>query len=782
MGKYIGYFNGLDCKRYEVRITPSGTTGEEYEEVLLAANEPFVVRYETSKTPFEPIRTSTATIKVVNDEYLYDALSQCAQGTKVELVNITDTANTKTEWVGYMTPKVYNAGYDSCWESFDLEAADCISSLQYIDYQEISGGGVTNLQEIINQICDATGELEGYYWTISKRTSGGTIITPDMLAISEHNFMTNDTEEYWKLNEILKEICQYLGFTCLQWGRYMYFVDYQYLEPVARLKAYKYQKSGVNYYLDGTGGTEKNLDNYYEVTADSYMDRGATISMEPVYNKVIVNANMYPIENFIPDPFSDEWLTNRINSGTPYASVEIPPHANNIAEDHPYNQWFPNGGVLGITQSWKMEESADTQYIYHMRPYDHKYWESVYTNTGGTVVNPSDSIQASPAITKDYRGGTLLDLGVVRKDHKSESNPAQWIVPSKMDYTRYLCICEKHINHSGSQHGRDEGSRKVVFRLKNGYYSRARIDSKCFLVLDCNCLFERYDNCNYINPDWTDAQQKKRSTEAGTWYERIPRPIFKIKIGNKSWSSNSNAWVSGDDYCIPQMKWDEKKFTYWNKELGVLNNVSWQDKVNCEGIKLPLSGIDTTAPITFEVINPDPSFYGNTGSPNFEDKWYDMNSYCWIKDLSLKVVREGESDLGNDSDVIYENVMNECSINELPEIRVRITTLNESVKPSYSHMLLGDGFLEAVKEENLGQTQAQKPEENIIQKYVHQYSTPTKKMTLPLPIDITPLQKLYGVNVEEGKTYEGYVQLGTELDYRMAMQTITCVQKSKGND
>lgn len=782
MGKYRGYFNGIDCKKYEVRITPSGTTGEEYEEVLLAAREPFVVRYETSKTPFDPVRTSTASIKVVNDEYLYDALSQCAQGTKVELVNITDTANTKTEWVGYMTPKVYNAGYDSCWESFDLEAADCISSLQYIDYQEISGGGVTNLQEIINQICDATGELEGYYWTISKRTSGGTIITPDMLAISEHNFMTNDTEEYWKLSEILKEICQYLGFTCLQWGRYMYFVDYQYLEPVARLKAYKYQKSGVNYYLDGTGGTEKNLDNYYEVTAESYMDNGATISMEPVYNKVVVNANMYAIEDFIPDPFSDEWLTNRINSGTPYASVEIPPHANNIAEDHPYNQWYPNGGVLGITQSWKMEESADTQYIYHMRPYDHKYWESVYTNTGGTVVNPSDSIQASPAITKDYRGGTLLDLGVVRKDHKSESNPAQWIVPSKMDYTRYLCICEKHINHSGSQHGRDEGSRKVVFRLKNGYYSRARIDSKCFLVLDCNCLFERYDDCNYINPDWCDAQQKKRGTEAGTWHDSIPRPIFKIKIGGKSWSSNSNAWVSGDDYCIPQMKWDEKKFTYWNKELGVLNNVSWQDKVNCEGIKLPLSGIDTTAPITFEVINPDPSFYGNTGNPNFEDKWYDMNSYCWIKDLSLKVVREGESDLGNDSDVIYENVMNECSINELPEIRVRVTTLNESVKPSYSHMLLGDGFLEAVKEENLGQTQAQKPEENIIQKYVHQYSTPTKKMTLPLPIDITPLQKLYGVNVEEGKTYEGYVQLGTELDYRMAMQTITCVQKSKGND
>jgi hypothetical protein len=42
------------------------------------------------------------------------------------------------------------------------------------------------------------------------------------------------------------------------------------------------------------------------------------------------------------------------------------------------------------------------------------------------------------------------------------------------------------------------------------------------------------------------------------------------------------------------MKWDENKFSYWNKSIEVLNNVSWQDKVNAEGIKMPLSGVDTT--------------------------------------------------------------------------------------------------------------------------------------------------------------------------------------------
>lgn len=779
MGRYKGYFNSLQCKKYEVRITPSGSTGD-YVEIPLAGSEPFVVRYDVSKTPFDPIRTSTASINIVNDEYLYDALSNCAQGTKVELIDITVETASTVEWVGYLTPKVYNAGYDSCWESFSLEAADCVSSLQYVDYTETSDGGATSLKTIIEQICDATQELEGYFWTISKKTSSGTIITPDMLAISEHNFMTNDTEEYWKLDEVLKEICQYLGFTCLQWKRWLYFIDYQYLEPNANLKAYMYRKS-IGYSIDGAGGTVKNLDPYYEIDETSYMGNGASISLEPVYNKVVVNANMYAVEDFIPNPFDDEFIINRIDSGNTYAAVEIPPHKNTTSHDHPYNQRYPNGADAIFWQSWKMEKEADDKYIYYMRPFDHKYWESVYTSPStGQIVTPSSDILASSSITCDYRGGTLLDLGVVSKEYKSGTQ--QWIVPSKMDYTRYLCICEKHTNdHSGGT-SQDKGAGKVVYRLKEGYKSKAKLDDKCFLVLNCSCIFERYENCNYINPEWCDAESKQRGSMAGTWYNKVARPSFRIHIGDKGWSSYTNSWVNAGSYndiCSPEMRWDEKKKTFWNKEIEILNNVSWQDKVNCEGIKIPLSGVDTTQAITFEILNPGPAFYGNTGNPDFEHKFYNMNSYCWISDLSLKVAREGESDLGNDSDVIYENIIDGCSVNDMPEIRVRITTFTDAVKPSYSHMLLGSDYLDSILEEALGNQTAQKPEENIIQKYVHQYQTPTKKMTLPLPISISPLQKLYGVNVEEGKTYEGYVQLGTEMDYRMGRQTITAVQKSK---
>lgn len=782
--KYNGFFGSIiGCKQYEVRITPSGDTSANYTTIPLAGDDPFVVRYNTSSTPFEPVRTSTASIKIVNDEYLYDALSQCAQGTKVELLDITDPNSPETKWIGFLTPKVYNAGYDSCLETFDLEAADCISSLQYIDYEEVSGGGITSIHTILNQICDATKELDGYYWTISKKNSG-TVIAPTTLSISEHNFQTNDTEEEWKLSEVLQEICRYLGFTCLQWGKYMYFIDYQYLEPNNRINAYLYAKSN-GYVRQGTDSNPKRLASAYTVTAESYLGDGASISLEPVYNKVTVNANMYAVEDFIPNPFDDQFITNRIDSGNTYASVEIPPFLNWISETYPENQWYPNGGVMGVTQAWKMEEVSDGWYIYHMRPYDHKYWESVYTDIStGNVVTPTDEQLAGSGITKDFRGGTLLDLGVVEREHKSESNPAQWVVPSKMDYTRYLCICERHTNDHEGNRSTDKGHRKVVYKLKPGFKSRAMLDEKCFLVLNCSCTFERYDECNYINPKWTDAQQKKRGTESGSWHESIPRPSFRLNIGNKGWSSSDGQWVaagSASDLIRPQMKWDEDKYTYWNKTIEILNNVSWEDKVNAEGIKIPLSGVDTTDEIVFEVINPDPSFYGNTGNPNFEHKWYNMNSYCWISDLSLTVAREGESDLGNDSDVIYENIIEECSVNDMSEIRVRITTFTDQVKPSYSHMLKTTsstrGFLTGILEQALGNTDEQKAEENIIQKYVHQYQTPTRKITLPLPVDIAPFQKLFGVNVDNAS--EGYVQLGTEIDYRIGRQTITAVQKTK---
>lgn len=761
---YSGYFNTITCnKKYEVRIITNSASAE-YEEIPLAADQPFVVRYNTSDTPFDPVRTSTATINIVYDKYLEDALSNCAQDTIVELADITSGTPGTTVWIGYLTPKVFDAGYDHCYESFSLEAADCLSSLQYVDYEESNGGGIITIKSILDQICTAAGELDGYCWTRSKRV-GNTILLPGKLAISEHNFQYNDVEEEWKMSDVLAEICRYLGFTALQYGKYLYLVDYQYLETHTRLNVNWYYKSqGYN-----TSITQ-HLDAQYTVTADSYKSGGASITFEPVYNKVTVNANMYAADEFIPNPFDDALLTNRINSADTFANFEVTPETPNKAK-------YPNGATwysLGIEQNYKEETSGDTQYRYFHRLYDNKYWESVYSAEDGSYVTPGTETMKSSNITKLYRGGTICDLGVVRKDYRSDAG--QWIVPSKLDYTRYICISEMHNNAKS-------GLSNTVYKLKDGFRSRVKMSDKSFLVLNCSAIFERYPKRNYINPSWDSTECSTNWMAAGHYRNGISRPRFRIHIGNKGWSSYLNQWVdagSVNDYCSPTMRWDENNHSFWNKEISILNNVSWEDKVNCEGIKIPLSGIDTTQEITFEFLNPMPSFYGNTGSPKFEDRFYDVNAYCWISDFSLKCVEEGQEEDGNDSDVIYENVMDDCSVNNMDEIRVRLTTYVENVKPSYSHVLYSGettDFLTGVLEDSLGNTDPQKPEENIIQKYVHQYGTPTKKITLAIEDSVAPFQRLLGVDVENPQV--AYVQLGSEIDYRYATQTITTIEKQK---
>lgn len=773
MAKYHGFFSDLNCRQYEVKIETSGAEGD-YEEILLAGDQPFVVNYNTSSTPFDPVRTSTATINIVHDDYLEDALSNCAQDTIVELVDITYSATPETKWIGYLTPKVYDAGYENCYETFSLEAADCLSSLQYVDYVEMSGGGIVSIVDILGQVCDATGLLEGFYWSAGMKIEGGDYFAePIFFAISEHNFQTNDTEEEWKLSDVLEEISRYFGFTCLQYGKRMYFLDFQCLERWERLRVFYYSKSSGYEEV-----SDSYLDNPYEVTADSYRANGASISFEPIYNKVVVNANMYAAEEFIPNPFDDKHLVNRLSpSGDFYTNFEVLPAS-------PDKATYPHGGTwytLGFEQNYKEESSGDSKYRYFHRLYDNKYWESVYTNDAGTPQNPNNSVFKTSACTKNYRGGTIVDLGVVRKDYRSESQ--QWIVPSKLDYTRYLCICELHGNPS-SYGGTNPGANKVVYRLKNGFKSRILLDDKSFLVLNCSAIFERHKDRNYINPSWDNTECRTNFFAAGRSRNAIAKPNFRIHIGDKGWSSYQNKWVNAGstyDYCSPTMKWDSNKKDFWNNEIEILNNVSWEDKVNCEGIKIPLSGIDVTQPITFEIINPTPSFYGNTGSPNFEDKFYEYNAYCWISDLSLKCVQEGQDVDGNDSDVVYENEISECSVNELNEIRVRLTTHVENVKPSYSDVIVvGYGpkhFLSGMIDIALGNVQEQKAEENIIQRYVHQYGTPTKKITLTLDSSIKPFQAIRGADVDN--LDDKYVQLGTEIDYRMARQTMTIIQKTK---
>ena len=156
-----------------------------------------------------------------------------------------------------------------------------------------NNGGFVNFKDIIGYICNTCELLEGFYWTRSKKV-GNTILLPNHLAVSESNWSYSDVEENLKLNEILEEICKYLGFTCMQWGARMYFIDYQYLHDHNDIYATWYGKAS-----DYREGAAAHLDGAYTVTAEDYRNNDANISFMPVYNKAKVISNFKSAEGII---------------------------------------------------------------------------------------------------------------------------------------------------------------------------------------------------------------------------------------------------------------------------------------------------------------------------------------------------------------------------------------------------------------------------------------------------------------------------------------------------
>ena len=795
MSNYRGFFNSLECKKYRVDII-TNQYDTNFTEIPLAADQPFVVTYNDSDTPFDPIRTSTAVINIVYDEYLADALTSCAQGTIVELRDITNSTTGTIKWIGYLVPRVYNASYVNCNETFSLEAADCLSSLQYVDYEYVNDGGLANLLDIIAQCVNKMELVTRFYWVTSKRDTSisppNNLILPEHLMISEHNFTTNDTDEKWKCQAILSEICRYLGFTCLQVGTYLYFLDYQYLEANERMYAYYYNK--YNNYTRSSYTTDLGASS--TISQSCIRGNNHDISFVGIYNHIMVKDNLYAAEEFIPAIFEDDYLTNRngdFYSGMKIEPLKKSPNLPDRVNQPDYVAMYPNGThvIYGQDYDKEWEEHNKTPlqddfYTYYHRLYDNKYWESKYYNTGGTEVSLSTAATASSAITRNYAGGTIVDMGVVRNAHmegqqSSTLSIQQWIVPSQMDYTRYLCICTKYNNNNTQM------MNKVAYKLKDGWKPNVMLGDDSYLVLDFTALWERYIDRNYINPKWCNTECKHPLVVVGSYYNKMQKPRFKLHIGDKGWSTQLEQWIDLDgsvnqsryDWVEPDIKWDAEFFNYWNEEAKCLNNISWEDKLNVSGYKIPISGTDITEGVEFEIYFPKPIYYGNNGS---ENKYYDWNAYYWIKDFSLKCVQANQPEDGNEADLLYENEPDSnCSINDL-EMTLKITTNKEGVKPSYSHMIYKRDsntkatFLTGVTETAISGVQ-QKPEENIIEKYVNQYSTPTRKISLELDMEHTPFQKTYNVDVENPNN--GYVQLGCEIDYRMDKQRITFIEKDK---
>lgn len=104
--KYTGQFRDINENLYTVNITTNGDSSSTTNVVLGAT--PFTTEIETSDSHiYKPCKYSSATIRLISDDYNFDLYSATAQQNKVELID----SSGKVRWTGYTTPNLYSQGY-----------------------------------------------------------------------------------------------------------------------------------------------------------------------------------------------------------------------------------------------------------------------------------------------------------------------------------------------------------------------------------------------------------------------------------------------------------------------------------------------------------------------------------------------------------------------------------------------------------------------------------------------------------------------------------------------
>ena len=275
-------FRDSENNSYEVKIFRDDYNGEVKE--LTGATSCFVVTGTDEDFVYTPVRTSSATINVLDSDLLLDLYSINNQYAAVKL-----TMNGALEWTGYIKPEQFTQPYVPTVEAISVECVCALSTLEHMEYKELNPTyGTTTLWNLMKYlISSAKGGYNAVYmpWVYGTGASvSGNVF--ERITLIENNFI----KEEMNLMEVLEAVCKFLGWTVHDVRGSLWFVDADWNGTYRRY--------------------DEDLGNYVEISGNEVLiqDIGFngsgsnTLDVIPGYNKASVKA----INNVFDDVVKDE--------------------------------------------------------------------------------------------------------------------------------------------------------------------------------------------------------------------------------------------------------------------------------------------------------------------------------------------------------------------------------------------------------------------------------------------------------------------------------------------
>ena len=244
----------------------------------------------------------------------------------------------------------------------------------------------------------------------------------------------------------------------------------------------------------------------------------------------------------------------------------------------------------------------------------------------------------------------------------------------------------------------------------------------------------------------------------------------------------------GEDY-FDGSDWVKDSSAYFDIEflLKDYTGDSFISNVNTKKLSMPYDGLEgrviplpedriLTGAIKFCLYELTENYkHTNTGGKDEIHNTANDGYGYYIKDLKMNYkLRDDLSELSDNSDRTYENVINEDYINELDEIEFKISSYNND-GACYSKVMLGDNYLT----DNLYSSIEQKlvrPEEHLIRRIINQYGYTKTKLTQVLIDDeaLTPITTI----TDKFQPNKRFTITGGTIDF--AMNQFNCKMIENG--
>ena len=684
---YYSNFKDINNKNYKVRITTNGSTNQSKEITL--GTPAFTVEVETGDSNlYKPIKGQTATVKLVTNDYLFDLYSSAAQQSKVELLD----NNNNLIWGGYITPNLYQQGYENDIEEIEVEATDAISTLQYFPYTPVgSTKDIVSFWSILNHIIKKCGVYTSFYFSNAMTEPNISASRPliESAYISEQNFFDED-DEAMMMRDVLKEVCKYFSVTCIAVGDSVFFIDYDALKA-GHNTYYKYN-------IDSSAYTTVTVSSSLDISGNDYSENGGTLTLGETYNKVILTDSLYSYSSILPSIWEVKDLENY-------------------------------GGSWNYTQTLTEElviedNKANDQYKCYLRYYKNKNFKSYYYNKNLTFIT-NNPTSVDYAYTQNYVGATICRASFkkVEEDDNGELND--------IAFTDYLLLHNHDTNPA-----RNTGDSTITLATDTGkplFEMEVDVSKPSFmgggntwLIIQGNFIYMDREGAMFVP---TEYENKDDDFHASALWIKA-----KFQYGNKYW--NGITWQATE--CCFKLPFYNNKQTdhHINQRFPIKNTIGWTMGLDNEGYGIPT-----------------PSSQLITGKPKFtlyQPHRIDNNYRCdavWLSNFDIIAeVQNFEKEDERSTDTEYSNVINEEWVNEFSCEDFKICTWDNK-ETNYSSVALKSQYddtyftyLDTVY--HIMNGEYLRPEEHHIWKHVTQFSKPAAELELNLKVGIEPYSTL----------------------------------------